>query len=201
MAKWSMAISLYMTDLQFVQNEYTTHRQSPPLARDLPPVAGKIAWSRQLYNRISGPVKVFQKEPLVMKQPETRRAIKAFNKLAQVLVEYEVVHLRVWNKRIAETQQSLNATLLIRDPDTQTLHVNFDPKVSELMREIDVMSGMGIDVPATARVFRTKREGLKAMQNSLKVSVLSSLSLSCQQSCFFLSVACRGGQESAQLCS
>ena len=100
-----------MTDLQFVQNEYTTHRQSPPLARDLPPVAGKIAWSRQLYNRISGPESF-----LVMKQPETRRAIKAFNKLAQVLVEYEVVHLRVWNKRIAETQQSLNATLLIRDP-------------------------------------------------------------------------------------
>lgn len=172
MGKWTLTVSLYMTDLQFVQREYTENRQHPPLARDLPPVAGKIAWSRQLYNRISRPVKAFQQQPVLMKQSETRKAIKAFNKLAQVLVEYELLHLRMWNKQIAEVQQSLNATLLIRNPDTQLLHVNFDPKISELMREIDVMGGMGIDIPLKARAFRTKKEELKTKQGNLKVCLL-----------------------------
>lgn len=171
MAKWKLAVNLYMKDLLFVQSEYTSNRQSPPLARDLPPIAGRIAWSRQLYNHISRPVKAFQKHQLLMKQPETRKAIKGFNKLAQVLVEYELVHLRQWHKKIAEVQQSLNATLLIRNPDTQLLHVNLDPKISELMREIDVMGGIAIEIPAKARAFRLKREELKEKQNNLKVSL------------------------------
>ena len=50
------------------------------------------------------------------------------------------------------------------------MHVNLDPKISELMREIDVMGGMGIEIPAKARSFRLKREELKEKQNSLKVS-------------------------------
>lgn len=84
MAKWRLTISLFVKDLQFVQSEYNTQKQSPPLNRDLPPIAGKIAWSRQLYHRISQPVKVFQEQQEVLKLPETRKAIRSFNRLAQV---------------------------------------------------------------------------------------------------------------------
>ena len=84
MAKWRLTVMLYMKDLTFVQTEYNTHKHSPPLSRNLPPLVGKIAWSRQLYNRISEPVKSFQKQEDVLNLPETRKTIKIFNKLAQV---------------------------------------------------------------------------------------------------------------------
>ena len=83
--KWSFAISLFMKDLQFVQSEYNAHRLNPPPNRDLPPLVGKISWSRQLYHRISQPIKIIQKETELLKAPETRKAIKSFNKLAQVI--------------------------------------------------------------------------------------------------------------------
>ena len=83
-AKWNLAVSLYLKELQFVQKEYNEKKYNPPLLRDLPPITGKIAWSRQLYFRISQPVKVFQKQVQLMKQPETKKSIRFFNKLAQV---------------------------------------------------------------------------------------------------------------------
>lgn len=84
MAKWRLTAGLYMKDLIFVQNEYNTNKHSPPLNRDLPSLVGKIAWSRQLYHRISEPVKSLQKEEDVLNLSETRKAIKSFNKLARV---------------------------------------------------------------------------------------------------------------------
>lgn len=84
---------MYLKELQFVQGEYNSKKQNPPLSRDLPPVASKIAWSRQLYHHISQPVKVFQKNVELMKQPETRKSIKFFNKLAQVSGKKQLVML------------------------------------------------------------------------------------------------------------
>ncbi len=189
--KWKLAISIFMKDLQFVQSEYNAHRLDPPPNRDLPPIVGKIAWSRQLYHRISQPIQIIQKQSELLKAPETRKAIKSFNKLAQVsqggietcfrahlqyfllfkqvLVEYELVHVRAWNKKLAQAQKSLNGSLLFRRAETQTLHVNFDPVISEVMREIDVMSQLEIAIPVNATVIRGRKEELKVKVTKMKV--------------------------------
>lgn len=85
-------------------------------------------------------------------------------------MEYELVHTKAWNRKIAEVQKSLESTLLIKDPHTETILVNFDPHINELMREIDVMTQMNIDVPMKAREMRMRREELKTKYNSVKVS-------------------------------
>lgn len=35
---------------------YQTHREDPPLAKNMPPVAGRIVWVRQLFRRIQEPI-------------------------------------------------------------------------------------------------------------------------------------------------
>ena len=85
-------------------------------------------------------------------------------------MEYELVHTKAWNRKIAEVQTSLESTLLVKDLDTQTILVNFDPHINELMREIDIMTQMNIDVPMKAREMRMRREELKTKYNSVKVS-------------------------------
>lgn len=38
---------------------YHSQKDDPPLARNMPPIAGKILWVRQLYRRISEPINYF----------------------------------------------------------------------------------------------------------------------------------------------
>ena len=83
-SKWKEVVALFVKDLLFVQGEYNAHKHNPPLNRDLPPLVGKIVWARQLYHRISQPLAALQQKEWLMQQPETRKAVKSFNKLAQV---------------------------------------------------------------------------------------------------------------------
>ena len=88
-----------------------------------------------------------------MKLPETKKAIKHYNRLARVLVEYEMVFLQIWTQQIDSAKGSLNSTVLVRHPDTAKLLVNFDKKITELLREIEVLLQMGLELPAQARSF------------------------------------------------
>jgi len=114
--KYRLLIERFEKDLQFVQKEYNERKDSPPLARNLPPVSGRIVWCRQLYRHLSEPVDAFQSRPDLMALPETRRAIKVYNRLAKILVEYEVVFLRIWNRQVDEARGLLNSTILVRNP-------------------------------------------------------------------------------------
>lgn len=93
-------IIMYIKDLEFIQRIYNKNKENPPIPRDLPPIAGKIAWIRQLYRHISNPIQVFQQFTDLMKCNEARKAIKSYNKLARVLVEYEVLHHQAWVKQV-----------------------------------------------------------------------------------------------------
>ena len=71
-----------------------------------------------------------------------------------MLVEYELVFLQLWTKQIEAARVSLNATVLVRHPDTRELYVNFDHRISELAREVDVLQKMGdLELPHQAKAF------------------------------------------------
>ena len=168
--KFKMVVAKYVADLQFVQSEYMEHKDNPPLARNLPPISGKIAWSRQLYHRIAGPVEVFQTNDQLMQLPETKKAIKKYNRLARVLVEYELVFLKVWTKQIDAARASLNSTVLVRHPDTRELYVNFDKKVLELLRDIQVLQGMGIEMPTQGLLVYGQKNAILERYDAIRVS-------------------------------
>ena len=168
--KYQQLVARYVKDLHFVQTEYNTNKENPPLARNLPPISGKIAWSRQLYRKISGPVAVFQKYQQLMQMPETKKAIKHYNRLARVLVEYELVFLKLWNKQIDTVKASLNSTVLVRHPDTKELLVNFDPKINELLRDVQVLNGMGVEVPTKGLVVYAQKLLLMEKLDQIRVS-------------------------------
>jgi dynein heavy chain len=83
-----------------VAKMYRNNRMEPIIARDLPPVAGKIAWARQLYRRISDPMMVFQQQGKCLENPEAKRLIRNYNRLAKVLVEYETLYHRGWLRQV-----------------------------------------------------------------------------------------------------
>lgn len=57
----------YGRDLEQIRKVYQKHKAEPMVPRNLPPIAGRIAWSRQLYRKIEMPMKVFMSKPEILK--------------------------------------------------------------------------------------------------------------------------------------
>lgn len=70
----------YGLELASVQDAYERFKHLPPTARNMPPVAGNILWSRHLLRRIEGPMERFHGYPGVLQSKDARKLIKTYNK-------------------------------------------------------------------------------------------------------------------------
>lgn len=71
----------YGQELAAVQDAYERYKNCPPAARNMPPVAGNILWSRHLLRRIEGPMERFHAYPGVLQTRDSRKLIKTYNKV------------------------------------------------------------------------------------------------------------------------
>uniref|UniRef100_A0A670IDT3 Dynein axonemal heavy chain 5 n=1 Tax=Podarcis muralis TaxID=64176 RepID=A0A670IDT3_PODMU len=159
--KYKIILQNYGHDIEMVSKLYSKQKNDPPLGRNLPPVAGKILWARQLFHRIQEPMDLFQKHPLVLQTAEAKSIIRNYNRVAKVLLEFEVVYHRanVCNiscLQVHLTRAGLQASLLVKAPEPGEIFVNFDPEILTLIRETECMSRMGLDIPPFAVALQQK---------------------------------------------
>ncbi|XP_040838895.1 dynein heavy chain 8, axonemal isoform X1 [Ochotona curzoniae] len=155
-------LQCYVAELEATKKLYHSQKDDPPLARNMPPVAGKILWVRQLYRRISEPINYFFKNSEILSSVEGKAVIRQYNKISYVLVEFEVIYHTAWIKEISQIQYALQATLFVRHPETGKLLVNFDPKILEVVRETKCMIKMKLDVPEQAKKILKLENKLKS---------------------------------------
>ena len=79
-------------ELELTMRLYQKERTNPPIPRNMPPIAGKIMWARQLYRKIQEPMESFQGYEQVLKTEEAKKIVKNYNKTAKVLIEYELLY-------------------------------------------------------------------------------------------------------------
>lgn len=65
--KYMRVLMNYGKDLESIRKAYQKYKAEPLIPRNLPPVAGRIAWSRQLYRKIEHPMRVFKTKPEILK--------------------------------------------------------------------------------------------------------------------------------------
>ncbi|XP_052345672.1 dynein axonemal heavy chain 5-like [Oncorhynchus keta] len=167
--KYQQILQNYGRDIEMVSRNYTKQKMDPPIGRDLPPVAGKILWARQLYRRIQEPMDLFQESPGVLATPEAKRIIRNYNRVARVLLEFEMLYHSGWMKQIEEVRLGLQASLLVKCPDTGDLFVNFDPQILTQIRETDCMTRMRLEIPPFAAILQQKQDALKKNYNKLQL--------------------------------
>ena len=155
-------LQCYVAELEFTKKLYLSQKDDPPLARNMPPIAGKILWVRQLFRRINEPINYFFKNSDILSSTEGKAVIRQYNRIAYVLVEFEVAYHTAWFKEVSQLQYALQATLFVRHPETGKLLVNFDPKILEVVRETKCMIKMKLDVPEQAKNLLKLESKLKA---------------------------------------
>uniref|UniRef100_A0A8D0U4X3 AAA+ ATPase domain-containing protein n=1 Tax=Sus scrofa TaxID=9823 RepID=A0A8D0U4X3_PIG len=163
--KYRRILENYGADIDMISKLYTKQRSDPPLARDQPPIAGKILWARQLFHRIQQPMQLFQQHPTVLQTAEAKPVIRSYNRVAKVLLEFEVLYHRAWFQQVR-----LEASLLVKAPGTGELFVNFDPQILTLFRETECMSQMGLEVSPLAAI-------LVDIKNEIVFDYFTSISL------------------------
>ena len=151
-SKFTVIFHNYGLDLTTVQEIYEKYKHNPPLARNMPPVAGNITWSRHLLKRIEDPMKKFESNQNVLSTKDAKKIIKTYNKVARTLVAFEYLWYRAWVDSVETAKAGLQATLVIRHPEDGRLYVNFDHEILQLIREAKCLDRMGIEVPEGARI-------------------------------------------------
>uniref|UniRef100_A0A2K6MIB6 Dynein axonemal heavy chain 5 n=1 Tax=Rhinopithecus bieti TaxID=61621 RepID=A0A2K6MIB6_RHIBE len=167
--KYRLILENYGADIDMISKLYTKQKYDPPLARNQPPIAGKILWARQLFHRIQQPMQLFQQHPTVLSTAEAKPVIRSYNRMAKVLLEFEVLFHRAWLRQIEEIHVGLEASLLVKAPGTGELFVNFDPQILILFRETECMAQMGLEVSPLAASLFQKRDRYKRNFSNMKM--------------------------------
>ncbi|KAM9416983.1 dynein axonemal heavy chain 5 isoform 1-T1 [Salvelinus alpinus] len=166
--KYMAVLQRYSRDLELVRKLYQKQKDNPPILRNMPPVAGKIMWSRQLFRKIELPMSILKNKMDILKTPEMRKVIRSYNKMAAVLLEFELLYHRGWSQAVEMGRHGLNASLLVRDPETKKIYVNLDSLVLEVLHEAKCMHKLGVAVPTVILNMCAKEVELKAQQNRLQ---------------------------------
>eukprot|EP01029_Cantina_marsupialis_P009141 TRINITY_DN2137_c0_g3_i1.p1 TRINITY_DN2137_c0_g3~~TRINITY_DN2137_c0_g3_i1.p1 ORF type:complete len:3476 (-),score=1129.85 TRINITY_DN2137_c0_g3_i1:3796-14223(-) len=160
-SKFTVIFHNYGLELTAVQELYEKQKHAPPVPRNAPPVAGNIMWARLLLRRIEEPMKKFQHNDNVLGTKDSRKIIKAYNKVARTLVTFEYLWYEAWCRSIERAKTGLQATLIVRDPESGRLLVNFDPEVLQLIREARCLDRLGINVPEGAKLVMLQENKFK----------------------------------------
>ncbi|CAL8073408.1 unnamed protein product [Calicophoron daubneyi] len=166
---YSRILVRYGRELDRVAREYEKHKSDPPVLWDMPPVAGKISWARQLYCHIEGPMFILKDRRELMRTKEAKEITRRYNKLAEILVTFQVVLHRKWIKQIAIAKVGLRDPLLAQDPKTFALSIALDPDLLILYREIDLLAKFGMEIPAAAAELAEQGKRLKDNYDRLKM--------------------------------
>jgi dynein heavy chain len=171
--KYVRLLIQYSRDIDTVARLYQKNKDDPLIGRDLPPVAGRIVWARQLYRRIHYPMSVFERNGTILQYAEAKKIIRNYNKVAAVLIEYEMLYHRTWHRQVEVVATGVHASLLVKNAETGEYFINFDPEIITLIRETECMRRLRLDVPQPAADIVSRQDLFKHNYDRLKVSMLN----------------------------
>jgi dynein heavy chain len=161
--KYSTILHTYSTELDAISKIFQESRNDPPIVRNTPEVAGKIIWSRHLFQKITGPINMFPKS--IVGNNEIKRYYSSYNSLGKQLTIHEMWYFMVWSNDIERSKAALQATLIVRNE--KKMYVNFHPDIMQLIREAKVLDRQSIKIPESARIILLQEEKFKMYNNEL----------------------------------
>jgi len=171
--KHMMLLETFGADLTKIQHEFYSLKDSPPIASNLPPIAGALTWCRGLVSRISVPMQKFRELKSAILERETAREVtKRYTALIANLNQFEEDKRISWESCIESSSISkLKLPVLVRNDGESSLKVNFDPALVQLLREVKYFLLLKLDVPSNALSIYQKAEELRRQTGNLELIV------------------------------
>ena len=167
-SKLSVIFHNYGLELARVEQIYEKNKHEPPITRNVPPVAGNIAWARLLLKRVEDPMLKFQGNSAVLASKESKKIVRTYNKVARTLIAFEYLWYEAWCGSIEQAKAGLQATIIIRHPETGKLYVNFDREIFQLIREAKCLVKLDVTIPEGAKIILLQEDKFKSYYNDLK---------------------------------
>uniref|UniRef100_A0A671WTD6 Dynein, axonemal, heavy chain 5 n=1 Tax=Sparus aurata TaxID=8175 RepID=A0A671WTD6_SPAAU len=161
-----LLLQRYSRELELLRKTYQRQRDRPPIGRNLPPVAGRILWCRQLFRKMDAPMLTLKKKL------DMTKVIRSYNKMAAALLQYELLHLQGWSQAAESAPHRLTAALLVRHQNSkrlflQEVFVNLDPVVLEVLQEARWMTKLGVTVPKVILKLSSREAQIKTLYKRL----------------------------------
>ncbi|XP_077975281.1 dynein axonemal heavy chain 8-like [Styela clava] len=167
--KYSVILKSFGQEIEEIKKIYQKLRDEPTIPRDMPPISGKIMWARQLFRKIQQPMDVFQENAEhLLKEKDGRLIVKSYNRMGKILMEFEVLFHRAWCRSTENIKYALQATLLVRHPESKQIFINYDPQIPEMVREAQCFRKMEMDVPEVTNNLLRKQAALKRTKERLE---------------------------------
>ena len=137
---------VFAQELDHVRRTYLADRDAPPISRNMPPLAGRVAWSRNLSMRLEQPIQSLNTLcPALFKEPCHQKLIKQYNKVGSVLVKFEQVCWEAWSRATTTSLEGLKGSVILVDGDGNFV-INRDPQVGQLVSESSWMGKLKLEL-------------------------------------------------------
>ncbi|KAK6478238.1 dynein heavy chain 17 [Huso huso] len=125
----------------------------PPICKNMPHVAGQLKWAQELRDRIQAPMKSFRSiDHPCMCTDEAKLVFQKYEEVLNLLHKYcEHVYVK-WTTQVDDDCQfNLEQPLILRDPKSNLIRVNFNKQLVAVLREVKYLTIQGQeDIPESA---------------------------------------------------
>nr|KAJ3423035.1 Dynein heavy chain 10, axonemal [Polyrhizophydium stewartii] len=176
MGKWYEILDQYAREVDIIEEIFKKNSDSPPCAKNQPKVAGAIAWSHSLFNRIKKTIVRFQSLQEMLASEQGRAVTRKYLTVARSMREYEQNLYHQWCLSVeANSLQYLKNHILVREapvmialettdvpPSTgnagtqlgqsslDRITVNFRQELRDIIKETKYLDKMNFAVPEAA---------------------------------------------------
>ncbi|NWV39884.1 DYH17 protein, partial [Grantiella picta] len=174
-------LGMFEAELDSVKALYDTRTVSSPppggapaVHKNMPPVAGQLKWALELQQRLDEPYK----ELLAIDHPamvgaEAELVSRKYEEMMGLLQGYTKRIYEEWASGPGqECHFSLEQPLLLRDPDSALLSVNFSKELSAVLREVKYLKiQQQQDIPSNAESLFAQNETFQKIGDNLELIV------------------------------
>ncbi|NXE29303.1 DYH17 protein, partial [Ardeotis kori] len=177
---YSALLGMFSTELDDVKALYDAQTASPPhgggphINKNMPPVAGQLKWALELQQRLEGQHRdLFAVSHPVMVSAEARLVSMKYEEMMKLLQEY---HKKVYEEWACgagrDCHFSLEQPLILRDPSSSLLSVNFSRELVAVLREVKYLTfQQQKDIPESAESLFAQNETFQKSVDSLDLIV------------------------------
>jgi dynein heavy chain, axonemal len=193
MGKWYEILDQYGREVDIIEEIFLKHKDNPPCAKNQPKVAGAIAWSHSLFDRIKQTIVRFQSLKEMLASDQGRAVTRKYLTVAKTMRSYEEQLYHQWALSVeANSLQHLKRNILVKDiftsvemstkkPGTaaytpiqqELITVNFRAELKEIIKETKYLDKMNLAVPEAAMNVALQDEKYYFLVENLKAMLKS----------------------------